>query len=403
MYPNGNIYDALSDSDTVVANMEALAAATLADKLAADADASAAHTSELNAAASLASLLASGATAAPLMDGVAAVGVATKWAREDHVHPTDTSRASVTYVDTQDALKAPIASPTFTGTPAAPTASAGTNTTQLANTAFVQAAITALIGGAPGALDTLKELADAINDDASYAATITAALALKAPLASPALTGTPTAPTATAGTNTTQLATTAFVEAVRVILAAADALKAPLASPALTGTPTAPTAAVDTNTTQLATTAMVLAQAASATPLVDGTAAVGTSTRFARGDHVHPTDTTRVALAGNQTITGGYKVTPNNLGNITSFTIDPTLGNYQYGTNHGAATWTAPANDCAVDILVTNDATAGAITFSGFTVGTSTGDALTVTNTNKFIISIRRLNGVSTYTIKALQ
>lgn len=73
------------------------------------------------------------------------------------------------------------------------------------------------------------------------------------------------------------------------------ALKAPLASPALTGTPTAPTAAVDTNTTQLATTAMVLGQAASATPLINGVAAVGTSTRYARGDHVHPTDTTRQA------------------------------------------------------------------------------------------------------------
>lgn len=71
---------------------------------------------------------------------------------------------------------------------------------------------------------------------------------------------------------------------------------APLASPTFTGTPAAPTAAVDTNTTQLATTAMVLGQAASATPLINGTAAVGTSTRYARGDHVHPTDTTRAAL-----------------------------------------------------------------------------------------------------------
>jgi len=59
-------------------------------------------------------------------------------------------------------------------------------------------------------------------------------------------------------------------------------------SPALAGTPTAPTAAVDTNTTQIATTAMVLAQAAAATPLANSTAAVGTSTRYARGDHVHP-------------------------------------------------------------------------------------------------------------------
>ena len=76
------------------------------------------------------------ATVPPLMDGVAAVGVATKYAREDHVHPGDTARA-------------PLASPTFTGTPAAPTASVGTNTTQIATTAFVSAAVTtALAGGA---------------------------------------------------------------------------------------------------------------------------------------------------------------------------------------------------------------------------------------------------------------
>lgn len=112
---------------------------------------------------------------------------------------------------TQD--KADIASPTFTGTPAAPTANAGTNTTQIATTAFVQTAVSNLIDGAPGALDTLNELAAALNDDASYATTITNALALKADLASPTFTGTPAAPTATAGTNTTQVATTAFVKA----------------------------------------------------------------------------------------------------------------------------------------------------------------------------------------------
>lgn len=175
------------------------------------------------------------------------------------------------------------------------------------------------------------------------------------------------------------------------------------ASPTLTGTPLSTTAAVDTNTTQIATTAFVVAQAASATPIMDSVGAVGTSLRYARGDHVHPTDTTLLKLAGNQTVTGGFKVTPNNLGNIVSFTIDPALGNYQYGTNHAAATWTAPASDCAVDILVTNDATAGSITFSGFTIGASTGDTLTTVNTNKFIISVRRINAVATYVIKALQ
>jgi hypothetical protein len=143
--------------------------------------------------------------------------------------------------------------------------------------------------------------------------------------ASPTLTGVPTTTTAAVDTNTTQIASTAFVlaqagSATPVVDGTAavgtstrfarqdhvhptDTTRAPLASPALTGTPTTTTAAVDTNTTQIASTAFVLAQAGSATPVVDGTAAVGTSTRFARQDHVHPTDTSRAAVAG-QTFTG---------------------------------------------------------------------------------------------------
>lgn len=113
---------------------------------------------------------------------------------------------------------------------------------------------------------------------------------------SPALTGTPTAPTASPGTNTTQIATTAFVRA-------ADDLKANLASPTFTGTPAAPTASAGTNTTQLATTAFVNAEItndrpySSSNPLMDGTAAQGSSPNVSRQDHVHPTDTSRAPLA----------------------------------------------------------------------------------------------------------
>ncbi|MDU1919666.1 phage tail protein, partial [Enterobacter sp.] len=107
---------------------------------------------------------------------------------------------------------APKDSPTLTGTPKAPTAAAGNNSVQIANTAFVQAAILALIGGAPATLNTLKEIAAAINNDPNFSTTINNALALKAPLASPALTGTPTAPTAAQTVNNTQIATTAFVK-----------------------------------------------------------------------------------------------------------------------------------------------------------------------------------------------
>jgi hypothetical protein len=60
-------------------------------------------------------------------------------------------------------------------------------------------------------------------------------------------------------------------------------------SPTLSGTPLSTTAAADTNTTQIATTAFVLGQASSTNPLALGTVAVGTSLRYARADHVHPT------------------------------------------------------------------------------------------------------------------
>jgi len=99
----------------------------------------------------------------------------------------------------------------FAGIPTAPTATAGTNTTQIATTAFVKSAVDGLVASAPAALDTLNELAAALGNDAAFSTTVTNSLASKAPLANPALTGVPTAPTATAGTNTTQLATTAFV------------------------------------------------------------------------------------------------------------------------------------------------------------------------------------------------
>ncbi len=79
--------------------------------------------------------------------------------------------------------------------------------------AAITTAINNLIDSAPGSLDTLNELAEALNDDDVFHTTINNLINLKAPLASPPLTGIPTAPTAVAGTDTTQIATTAFVTA----------------------------------------------------------------------------------------------------------------------------------------------------------------------------------------------
>ena len=106
------------------------------------------------------------ASATPLVDGTAAVGTSTRFARADHVHPTDTTRA-------------PLVSPTFTGTPSAPTAAVGTNTTQVATTAFVATAVSNLVASSPAALDTLNELSAALGNDANFATTMTNALAGK--------------------------------------------------------------------------------------------------------------------------------------------------------------------------------------------------------------------------------
>lgn len=167
--------------------------------------------------------------------------------------------------ETAEALRAPLASPVLTGTPKAPTAAAKTNTEQLATTAFAQTTKTE----AEAASDPAGTSAAGVNVEKERAE---AAEALKAPLASPMLTGTPKAPSAAAKTNTEQLATTAFAQTTKTEAEeatkaevktekeraeAAEALKAPRASPVLTGTPKGPTATAKTNTEQLATTAFV--------------------------------------------------------------------------------------------------------------------------------------------------
>lgn len=150
----------------------------------------------------------------------------------------------------------------LTGTPMAPTAPNGTQTGQIATTAFVLQEIAAINAGVISFNGRSGVVSLNLSD-------ITGAGG--APIASPALTGTPTAPTAAVGTNSTQLATTAFVLANTVTsfngrtgaitLTANDitaAGGAAVNSPIFTGTPQAPTATAGTSTQQLATTAFVM-------------------------------------------------------------------------------------------------------------------------------------------------
>jgi hypothetical protein len=274
-----------------------------------------------------------------------------------------------------------------------------------ATKAYTDAQITALVGGAPGALDTLNELAAALADDANYSTTITTALAGKLPLAGGTMSG-----AIAMGTNkitglgtptvSTDAATKAYADAI--LVGAPGNLTGPITSvgavtsiasqtgtgtkfvvdtsptlvtPALgvatatsingTTIPSTKTLVVTTDTLAVhaATTSAQLAGVisdetgsgalvfatspslttpalgvatgtsfnsitglSSTTPVVNGTAAVGVGTTTARGDHVHPTDTSRAPLAG-PTFTGTVTI-PNGgvLGTPTSITLTNATG-----------------------------------------------------------------------------
>ena len=307
----------------------------------------------------------------------------------------------------------------FTFTPA--------DTASFATTSYVDTEIANLVNSAPTSLDTLDELAAALNDDANFASTVTNSIATKAPLASPALTGTPTAPTASSGTNTTQIATTAYVqselsglgnaslnsfsvstgsasgggslaynntngvftfapadlsnvltsytETDPVVGAINGIVKAdgngnisaavagtdystfdgafssltskpttisgygitdavPLASPAFTGTPTAPTASSGTNTTQLATTAFVQSAVTGSSGIALTDLSVTTNTANAGGALSYndatgvftfvPADQAFSALTGKPTTISGYGITDAFDGAFSSLTGKPT-------------------------------------------------------------------------------
>lgn len=270
-YPGGSNVVTLQGADDVLAAMTVIENAAAADRDAAATSETNANTSATSATASAAAAAASLAgfngrqgTSNPLMDGTATAGVSTSWTPIDHVHPTDTSRAPVASpaltgtptaptaaVDTNttqlattafmlaqasstnpvmdggtgaigtstrfaradhehpiDTSRAAVASPTFTGTPAAPTAAVDTNTTQLATTAFVLGQASAVGDGTPAMNGTA---ARGTSTHFARADHVHPTDTSRAPLASPALTGTPTAPTPTIGDNSTTVATTAFV------------------------------------------------------------------------------------------------------------------------------------------------------------------------------------------------
>lgn len=159
----------------------------------------------------------------------------------------DTAKPVSTAQQTALDLKANLASPALTGTPTAPTAAASTNTTQVATTAFVRTEVANLVGTAGSTLDTLGEIATALGNDANLSTTLTSSIGLKAPLASPTFTGTVTIPSGASITAPTGLVkgdvglgnvdnTSDANKPVSTASQTALDLKANLASPTFTGT-----------------------------------------------------------------------------------------------------------------------------------------------------------------------
>jgi hypothetical protein len=185
----------------------------------------------------------------------------------------------------------------------------GTNTFSGATVSFGTSTAASTINVGTGATLTATTKAVNIGTNGVAGSTTNIAIGSTTGTSTTTLQGSTIGATLAADTNTTGLATTAFVvgqagsatplingtAAVGTSLRYArqdhvhptDTSRAALASPTFTGTPLSTTAAVDTNTTQIATTAFVIGQASSSTPSATGTAAVGTSLKYARADHVH--------------------------------------------------------------------------------------------------------------------
>lgn len=262
--------------------------------------------------------------AAPLMNGVANAGVGALGSRDDHVHPTDTTRA-------------PVNSPTFTGNPTAPTPTVNDNDTSIATTAFVNAEIDA---------------------DRPY------------PNAVPLMDGVAAMGTA---------ANVARQDHVHPT----DTTRAPINSPTFTGDPRAPTPLTSDNDTSIATTAFVQSliaqqppgvQVSNSNPLMNGAVAPGAGVEASRYDHVHPSDTSRVAKSGD-TMTGTLVIDTGSLSTV-AMKVSGTTKGYFYANaagvgvlnNLGSIAFSIPTG--TADLGVAGDLTAANL--SGINSGDQT-------------------------------
>ena len=192
---------------------------------------------------------------------------------------------------------------------------------------------------------------------------------------------------ATAGTiamNGTQAAGTSNLYARADHIHPVDTSRAPLASPGLTGTPTSTTAAVDTSSTQIATTAFVTGQASAVTPAALGTAAIGSSTRYARADHVHANATlSSVGAATADVAFGSFKIT-----NLADPVNDTDGANKRYvdAARSGLDVKQSVHAASTANVTVTYSATGGTSTRGQITAAPNTLDGVTLVANDRLLL-----------------
>lgn len=227
-------------------------------------------------------------------------------------------------------LKADANNAVLTGAPTCPTPLVGNSSARIANTQFVTDTVTAIGAAIPSDATPLMNgvAAQGVHTFVARDDHVHPVDTSRAPASAATATGTSFSPVGgIAATN------------VQAAISELDTEKAPLASPALTGTPTSTTPLTSDNSTRIATTAFMqslLAQqppgveVSDSTPLMNGVAAPGTGVEASRYDHVHPTDTSRAALAATVTKTSatGSAVLP--VGTTAQRDASPLKGYFRY-------------------------------------------------------------------------
>ena len=375
------------------------------------------------------------ATVAPLINGAAAVGTSLLYARQDHVHPVDTSRQAA-FTDsaglealisdetgtgllvfgTSPTLSSPVISninpgANFTLTNNGVSAFTSENASAVVNTLYLKAGSVGIGTNAPGA-SAILDISSTTKGLLIPRMTSVQRLAIASPVNglevydttantfyfyyNGAWSGISSGSTTATGTTTGTIPLVGTGAIVANQLCSSDSSGGGIscnsitssimtgtlsdetgtgfavfsASPTFTGIPLATTAAISTNTTQIATTSFVLQQAATVAPVMNDTAAIGTSLLFARQDHVHASDTSRQALLTNSADLAAALSDESGTG-FAAFTNSPTFTGALTVNGATALTGTTTINNTGTASTTIGNTT-GATAISGMTNASGT-------------------------------